>query len=71
MTQLETAMQAGQSHSLALNETELSQWMRDNLAIASAHQAQQAGIPMPQGHEASVQEVQSSLKVVRMSLLDR
>ncbi|MBK9305724.1 MAG: hypothetical protein IPM58_01205 [Nitrospira sp.] len=68
MSQLQTAMLAGQSHSLALNEAELNQWMRDNLAIASAHQAQQAGIPMPHGHEASVQEVQSALKDVRMSL---
>jgi rubredoxin len=70
MEQLQTAMLAGQSHSLALNEAELNQWMRDNLAIASAHQAQQAGIPIPQGHEVSVQEVQSALKDVRMSLLD-
>lgn len=70
MAQLQTAMLAGQSDSLALNEAELNQWMRDNLAIAFAHQAQQVGIPIPQGHEASVQEVQSALKDVRMSLLD-
>ena len=69
MTQLETAMQAGQSHSLALNEAELNQWMRDNLAIASVHRAQRAGIPISQGHEASLQEVQSALKDVRMSLI--
>jgi hypothetical protein len=68
MAQLQIAMQSGQSHSLALNEAELNQWMRDNLAIASAHQAQQAGIPVPTGHEANVQEVQSALKDVRMSL---
>lgn len=69
MAQLHTAVQTGQSHSLALNEAELNQWMRDNLAIASTHQAQQAGIPVPTGHEASVQEMQSALKDVRMSLL--
>ena len=69
MAQLYTAMQAGQSHSLALNEAELNQWMRDNLVIASAHQAQQVGIPVPAGHEASVQEVQSALKDVRMHLI--
>jgi hypothetical protein len=68
MAQLQIAMQAGQSHSLAMNEAELNQWMRDNLAIASTHQAQQAGTPVPTGHEASVQEVQSALKDVRMSL---
>lgn len=69
MAQLQSAMVTGQSHSLALNEAELNQWMRDNLAIASAHQAQQAGIPVPAGHDASVQEVQSALKDVRMSLV--
>ena len=69
MAQLQTAVQMGQSHSLALNEAELNQWMHDNLAIASVHQAQQAGITVPAGHEASVQEVQSALKDVRMSLL--
>lgn len=68
MAQLQTAVQAGRAHSLALNEAELNQWMRDNLAIASAHQTQQAGIPVPAGHEASIQEVQSALKDVRMSL---
>jgi uncharacterized protein YpmS len=68
MVQLQTAVQAGQSHSLTLNEAELNQWMHDNLVIASAHQAQQVGIPVPTGHEASVQEVQSALKDVRMSL---
>lgn len=69
MAQLQTAMVAGQSHTLALNEAELNQWMRDNLAIASAHQAQQTGIPVPTGHEASIQEVQSALKDVRMNLI--
>ncbi|MGE0642636.1 MAG: hypothetical protein AB7P24_03100 [Nitrospira sp.] len=69
MAQLQTAVETGQSHSLALNESELNQWMRDNLAIASTHQAQQAGIAIPPGHETSVQEVQSALKDVRMSLL--
>lgn len=68
MAQLQTAMVAGQSHSLVLNEAELNQWIHDNLAIASAHQVQQAGIPVPTGHEASIQEVQSALKDVRMSL---
>ncbi len=54
MAQLQTAVQAGRAHTLALNEAELNQWMRDNLAIASAHQTQQAGIPVPAGHEASI-----------------
>ena len=67
--QLEMAVLTGRPHSLSLNEAELNQWMRDNLAIASAHQAQQAGIPVPTGHEASVQEVQSALKDVRMNLM--
>jgi hypothetical protein len=69
MAQLETALQSGQSYSLALNEAELNQWMHDNLVIASVHQAQQVGIPVPTGHEASVQEVQSALKDVRVSLM--
>ena len=69
MAELQTAVQAGQAHSLALNEAELNQWMRENLVIASSHQAQQAGIPVPTGHEASVQEVQSALKDIRMHLI--
>lgn len=68
MAELQTAMQAGQSHAVTLNEAELNQWVRDNLVIVSAHEAQQAGIPVHTGHEASVQEVQSALKDVRMSL---
>ena len=68
MAQLQIAVQAGHAHSITLNEAELNQWMRDNLAIASTHQAQQAGIPVPAGHEAQVQEVQSALKDVRMNL---
>lgn len=68
MAQLQMAVQAGQPHSTTLNEAELNQWMRDNLAIASTHQARQTGIPVPAGHEADVQEVQSALKDVRMNL---
>jgi hypothetical protein len=68
MAQLQIAVQAGQPHSTTLNEAELNQWMRDNLAIASVHQARLAGIPVPAGHEAKVQELQSALKDVRMNL---
>jgi hypothetical protein len=68
MDQLALAVQTSRPYSTALNEAELNQWMRDNFAIASAHQARQAGIPVPVGHEASVQEVQSALKDVRMNL---
>ncbi|MBH0197600.1 MAG: LmeA family phospholipid-binding protein [Nitrospira sp.] len=68
MAQLQLAMALSQRHSTTLNEAELNQWMRDNLAIASTHQARQAGIPVPAGHEAEVQEVQSALKDVRMNL---
>jgi hypothetical protein len=63
------AVQAGMPHTLSLDESELNQWMRENLAIASAHQAQQAGIPFSAGHEPTVQEVQSALKDVRMNLM--
>ena len=69
MAQLQMAVQASQPHAVTLNEAELNQWMRDNLAIASAHQAQQAGIPAPAGSEPSVHEVQSALKDVRMNLM--
>lgn len=69
MAQLQMAMQASQPHAVTLNEAELNQWMRDNLAITSAHQARQAGIPVPAGSEATVEEVQSALKDVRMNLL--
>lgn len=69
MAQLQMAVQASQPHAVILNEAELNQWMRDNLAIASAHQAQQAGIPAPVGSEPSVQEVQSAMKDVRINLM--
>lgn len=69
MAQLQVAVQASQPHAVTLNEAELNQWMRDNLAIASAHQAQQAGIPAPIGSEPTVQEVQSALKDVRINLM--
>jgi hypothetical protein len=69
MAELQTAVQAGRAHSLTLNGAELNQWMRDNLVIASVHEAQQAGIPVPAGHEASVREVQSALKDVRIRLI--
>jgi hypothetical protein len=69
MAQLQMAVQSNQPHALALNEAELNQWMRDNLAIASTHQAQQAGIQAPIGSEPSIQEVQSALKDVRINLM--
>ena len=68
MAQLQMAVQASQPHAVTLNEAELNQWMRENLAITSVHQAQQAGIPVPAGSEPSVQEVQSALKDVRINL---
>ncbi len=69
MAHLQMAVQTSQPHALTLNEAELNQWMRDNLAIASTHQAQQAGIPTPAGSETTVQEIQSALKDVRINLL--
>jgi len=69
MAQLQMAVQSNQPHALTLNEAELNQWMRENLAIASTHQAQQAGIPAPTGSEPNLQEVQSALKDVRMNLM--
>jgi predicted nucleic-acid-binding Zn-ribbon protein len=69
MAQLQLAVQSSRPHSVTLNEAELNQWMRDNLAIASVHQAQQAGIPFPAGSEPNMQEVQSALKDVRMNLM--
>jgi hypothetical protein len=69
MAQLQLAVQASQPHALTLNEAELNQWMRENLAIASTHQAQQAGIPVPSGNDPNAQEIQSALKDVRMNLM--
>ncbi len=69
MAQLQMAMQSNQPHALTLNEAELNQWMRDNLAIASTHQAQQAGIAAPTGSEPNIQEIQSALKDVRINLM--
>jgi len=69
MAQLQMALQTSRPHALTLNEAELNQWMRDNLAIASTHQAQQAGISVPAGSEPNVQEIQSALKDVRINLI--
>jgi hypothetical protein len=68
MAQLQLAIQSNQRHVATLNEAELNQWMRENLAIASRHEAQRAGIPMPAGHEPTVKEVRSALKDIRMTL---
>ena len=68
MAQLQLAMQSNQRHSARLNEAELNQWIRENMAIAATHEAREAGIPVPAGHEASITEVQSALKDIRMSL---
>jgi hypothetical protein len=69
MAQLQLTLQTSQPHSLTMNEAELNQWMRDNLAIASSHKAQLAGIPAPTGSEPNVQEIQSALKDVRINLM--
>jgi hypothetical protein len=69
MAQLQMPVQAGQPRAVALNEIELNQWMRDNLAIASVHHAQQAGIQAPAGSQPGIQEVKSALKDVRMNLM--
>lgn len=68
MAQLQLAMQSHHPHATSLNEAELNQWMRENLAIASAHQASHAGLAIPAGQEATAREVQSALKDVRMNL---
>ena len=69
MAQLQMAVRSNQPHTFTLSEAELNRWMRDNLAIASTHQAQQADIPAPTGSEANVQEIQSALKDVRINLI--
>ena len=69
MAQLQLAMQSNQRHVATLDEAELNQWMRENLAIASSAEAQQAGIPVPAGHEATVKEVRSAMKDIRMHLM--
>ena len=43
--------------------------MRDNLAMSFVHHVQQVGMPAPVGSAPSVQEVQSVLKDVRMTLM--
>lgn len=69
MALLQQSMQSNRPANIALNEAELNQWMRDNLAIASRHHAQQAGISVPAGSAATMEEVQSALKDVRMNLV--
>ncbi len=69
MALLQQSIQTNRSAQIALSEAELNQWMRDNLAIASAHYAQQAGLSVPAGSPAAVEEVQSALKDVRVNLV--
>ncbi len=69
MAMLQQSIQANRAANIALSEAELNQWMRDNLAIASVHQTQQAGLSIPAGGQATVEEVQSALKDVRMNLV--
>lgn len=69
MAQLQLAMQTNQRYVATLNEAELNQWMRDNLAIASRQEAHEAGVPAPAGHEATVREVRSAMKDIRMHLM--
>jgi len=68
MALLQQSIQTNRAVNIALSEAELNQWMRDNLAIASAHHAQQAGLSVPAGSAATVEEVQSALKDLRMNL---
>ena len=68
MAQLQLAMESNQRHVANLSEAELNQWMRENLALASTHEARQAGIPIPAGHQATMQEVQSALKDLQVNL---
>ena len=69
MALLQQSIQTNRSAQIALSEAELNQWMRDNLAIVSAHHAQQAGLSVPAGSPAAVEEVQSALKDVRVNLV--
>ena len=68
MAQLQFAMQSGQHHSASLNEAEVNRWIRDNLAVASRHEAQQAGIAVPAGRDVTAREAQSSMQDIRMHL---
>jgi hypothetical protein len=70
MAQLRLAMDSGRPHSLSLSEAELNQWMRDSLAGASARQAGKAGLNQPSDHESTIQDVQSTLKDVRINMID-
>lgn len=68
MAQIQLAMQSHQRLSASLDEAELNQWIRENLAIASSQEAEQAGIPVPTGHEATVKEVRSAMKDITIHL---
>ena len=70
MARLQLAMESGHPHSLSLNEAELNYWLRNNLAIASPSQLGEAGSSLPAGQGATVQEVQSALKDVRINMID-
>ena len=68
MAQLQLAIESNRRLVATLNEAELNQWMRENLAIASRHEAQGAGTPVPAGHEPTVKDVRSALKDISMTL---
>lgn len=68
MAMLQQSIQTNRAANIALSEAELNQWMRDNLTIAAADQAQGAGLLVPAGSVETVEEVQAALKDVRMHL---
>jgi hypothetical protein len=70
MAQLRLAMESGRPHSLSLSEAELNQWMRNNLALASALEAREPSLNLPSNHDATIQDVQSALKDVRVNMID-
>ncbi len=67
--QLESAVNAGESHTLALNEAELNTFLRSNLVLKGSHATPAEQVSQP-AIEPTLAEVQSSVRDVRINLID-
>ncbi len=65
--ELQRARESGEAHDLRLNESEINSWMGSNLALAPPSKPQTEN---PSGAEPTLEEVQSSMRDVKVNLLD-
>jgi hypothetical protein len=65
---LEFFMRASQPFTLALNEAELNQWIRENLVQVLGRQSRGNRVTFPPGRDAAQREIHSTLRHVQVNL---